>query len=126
MNAYYGSVRNEIRSGKLRAYRFRGAYCIHTDDLTAYVESCQVETTPPLYFVLIWLWAKVFGTGEVALRAISTLAGIALVPIAYMSARELVSVSELAMARRKASSTGWLSARLCRASCSVHRKRDRI
>jgi mannosyltransferase len=51
----------------------------------------HVETTPPLYFVLIWFWAKVFGTGEAALRAISTLAGIALVPIAYMSARELVS-----------------------------------
>src|SRR5204863_9610415 len=42
-----------------------------------------------------------------------------------LSARELVSVSELAMARRKASSTGWLSARLCRAWRSVHRKRDR-
>ena len=42
----YGSVRNEIRSGKLRAYRFRGAYRIHADDLAAYVESCQVETTP--------------------------------------------------------------------------------
>jgi mannosyltransferase len=51
----------------------------------------HVETTPPLYFVLIWIWAKLFGTSEVALRSISTLAGIALVPIAYLSARELVS-----------------------------------
>jgi mannosyltransferase len=51
----------------------------------------HVETTPPLYFVLIWIWAKVFGSGEVALRSISTLAGIALVPIAYLSARELVT-----------------------------------
>jgi hypothetical protein len=51
----------------------------------------HVETTPPLYFVVIWIWAKVFGTGEVALRAVSTMAGIALVPIAYLSARELVS-----------------------------------
>jgi mannosyltransferase len=50
-----------------------------------------VETSPPLYFVLIWGWAKVFGTGEVALRSLSTLAGIALVPIAYLSARELIS-----------------------------------
>jgi hypothetical protein len=24
-----------------------------------------VETTPPLYFVLIWAWAKVLGTSEV-------------------------------------------------------------
>ena len=51
----------------------------------------HIETTPPLYFVLIWLWAHVFGSGEVALRSFSTLAGIALVPIAFLSARELVS-----------------------------------
>jgi len=25
----------------------------------------HVETTPPLYFVLIWVWAHVFGSGEV-------------------------------------------------------------
>ncbi len=41
----------------------------------------HVETTPPLYFVLIWVWGHVFGTGAVALRAVSTLAGIAVVPI---------------------------------------------
>ncbi len=45
------------------------------------------ETTPPLYFVLIWGWAKLFGTGAIALRSLSTIAGIALVPIAYLSAR---------------------------------------
>ncbi|MBV9311303.1 MAG: glycosyltransferase family 39 protein [Solirubrobacterales bacterium] len=49
------------------------------------------ETTPPLYFSLIWFWAKVFGHGEVALRSFSELAGVALVPIAYVSGRELVS-----------------------------------
>jgi mannosyltransferase len=51
----------------------------------------HVETTPPLYFVLIWGWAKVFGTSEIALRSLSTLAGIALVPIAFWAGRELVS-----------------------------------
>jgi len=51
----------------------------------------HVETTPPLYFVLVWGWAKAFGTSEVALRSVSTLAGIALVPVAYLAARELVS-----------------------------------
>ena len=49
------------------------------------------ETTPPLYFVLAWVWAKVFGTGEVGLRSLSALAGIAVVPLAYLSARELIS-----------------------------------
>ena len=52
----------------------------------------HVETTPPLYFVLIWAWAHLFGTGEVALRSVSLLAGVALVPIAYLSARDLVNV----------------------------------
>ncbi len=51
----------------------------------------HVETTPPLYFVLIWAWAHLFGTGEAALRAVSMLAGVALVPIAYLSARDLIS-----------------------------------
>jgi mannosyltransferase len=51
----------------------------------------HVETTPPLYFVLIWAWAHVFGTGEAALRSVSMLAGVALVPLAYSSARELIN-----------------------------------
>jgi mannosyltransferase len=51
----------------------------------------HVETTPPLYFVLIWGWAHLFGTGEAALRSVSLLAGVALVPIAYLSARDLVN-----------------------------------
>ncbi|MFZ1996362.1 MAG: glycosyltransferase family 39 protein, partial [Solirubrobacteraceae bacterium] len=51
----------------------------------------HVETTPPLYFLLVWAWAHGFGIGEVALRIPSMLAGVALVPIAYLSARELAS-----------------------------------
>jgi mannosyltransferase len=51
----------------------------------------HVETTPPLYFVVAWIWAKLFGGGEVALRSISVIAGVGLVPIAYVSARELSS-----------------------------------
>jgi len=51
----------------------------------------HVETTPPLYFLLTWAWGHVFGTGEVALRSLSTIAGVALVPIAYLCAKELIS-----------------------------------
>jgi mannosyltransferase len=49
------------------------------------------ETTPPLYFVVAWAWAKLFGTGEVGLRSLSALAGIAVIPITYLCGRELVS-----------------------------------
>ena len=36
------------------------------------------ETTPPLYFMLAWGWAKVFGFGEEGLRSLSALAGTAI------------------------------------------------
>lgn len=51
----------------------------------------HVETTPPLYFVLVWAWAHIAGISDVALRDPSMLAGVALVPIAFLSARELAS-----------------------------------
>jgi mannosyltransferase len=50
----------------------------------------HVEGNPPLYYVLAWLWAKLFGTGEVALRTLSALAGTAMVPAAYAATRRLV------------------------------------
>jgi mannosyltransferase len=49
------------------------------------------ESTPPLYYVLAWVWARIFGTGEAALRSLSALAGIGLIPVTYLSGRELVS-----------------------------------
>jgi 4-amino-4-deoxy-L-arabinose transferase-like glycosyltransferase len=49
------------------------------------------ELTPPLYYVLAWPWAHVFGTEEGALRAFSAGIGIAVVPVAYLVGRELVS-----------------------------------
>jgi hypothetical protein len=51
----------------------------------------NTETTPPLYFIIAWAWAHVLGTGEAALRSLSALAGIAVVPIAYLCGRDLVS-----------------------------------
>ena len=49
------------------------------------------ETNPPLYFVLGWIWVRLFGAGEVGLRSLSALAGTALIPIIYLCGRELVS-----------------------------------
>lgn len=50
------------------------------------------ESTPPLYYLLAWLWAKVAGTEEYGLRALSALVGTLTIPIAYAAARVLVSV----------------------------------
>ena len=41
------------------------------------------ESTPPLYYTVAWLWAKVFGTGEVGLRSLSALCGTAFIPVVY-------------------------------------------
>jgi 4-amino-4-deoxy-L-arabinose transferase-like glycosyltransferase len=49
------------------------------------------EWNPPLYLILAWPWAQLAGTGEVALRSLSALAGVAVVPLLYLSGRELVS-----------------------------------
>ena len=35
-----------------------------------------VELTPPFYFIVTWLWAIPFGTGELALRSVSAIAGV--------------------------------------------------
>ncbi len=49
------------------------------------------EPNPPLYFVVAWPWTQVFGHGEAGLRSLSAVAGTALIPLAYLCGRELVS-----------------------------------
>src|SRR3954468_18021859 len=51
----------------------------------------RTESTPPLYYVLAWLWAQLFGTGEAGLRSLSALIGTATIPLAYSAAARLVS-----------------------------------
>jgi mannosyltransferase len=47
------------------------------------------ENTPPLWYVLEWGVSRVLGTGVVALRLLSALAGIATVPVAWAIGCEL-------------------------------------
>ena len=47
------------------------------------------ESAPPLYYLLAWLWTQVFGTAEVGLRSLSAVAGIAVVPVAFLLGAEL-------------------------------------
>jgi hypothetical protein len=49
------------------------------------------EPNPPLYFVLAWPWAQVFGSGEAGLRSLSALVGTATVPLVFLAGRELIS-----------------------------------
>jgi mannosyltransferase len=43
----------------------------------------HTENTPPLWYVVVWGTSRVLGTGEIALRLPSALAGIATVPVAW-------------------------------------------
>lgn len=49
------------------------------------------ESNPPLYYVLAWGWTKLFGSGEVGLRSLSALFGLATVPLVYCTGAELSS-----------------------------------
>jgi mannosyltransferase len=48
------------------------------------------ESTPPLYYVLAWMSAHLFGFGEFAVRAPSAIAGSAMVALAYPTAFALL------------------------------------
>jgi mannosyltransferase len=53
----------------------------------------HTENTPPLWYLLEWAVSRALGTGVVALRLLSALAGIATVPVAWLIGRELQSPS---------------------------------
>jgi len=47
------------------------------------------ESTPPLYYVLAWLWTNVCGTGEAGLRSLSALLGTATIGAGWALGRRL-------------------------------------
>jgi mannosyltransferase len=58
----------------------------------------HTENTPPLWYVLIWAWSRIFGTGALALRFPSALAGVATVAVAWGIGRELTGRRATAIA----------------------------
>lgn len=51
----------------------------------------QNQTTPPLYYLIGWVWTRVFGFSEVPLRSLSALFGVLVVPVIYVAGLKLVS-----------------------------------
>jgi len=51
----------------------------------------QNETTPPLFYCVAWVWARILGFGEFALRSLPALSGVATVPVMYLATARLVS-----------------------------------
>ena len=60
------------------------------------------EAQPPGYFVLAWLWSKPFGLGEVGLRSLSVVLGVATIPVAAAVGRCWSPRAGLAAAARVA------------------------
>ena len=57
----------------------------------------DTESTPPLYYVLGWAWAQVFGSDEASLRSLSALAGTLVVPVAFAAGR-VVATARIGLA----------------------------
>lgn len=47
------------------------------------------ESTPPLYYYLVWVWTRVFGAGTVGFRSMSALIGTLTIPVMYLAGREV-------------------------------------
>lgn len=69
---------------------FTAVRVLHPSLIATLETTAHTENTPPLWYLLVWVWTRIFGTGAVSLRLISALAGIALVAVVYEIARELV------------------------------------
>jgi len=65
------------------------ARILHPSLFTTMSEVADSERSPPLYYLLAWLWSRPFGTGEVGLRSLSALLGTLTIPLAYLAAAEL-------------------------------------
>jgi mannosyltransferase len=64
-------------------------HVLHTSLSATLRAMVHSENTPPLWYVIEWFDYRVFGSGEVALRLPSALAGVATVPVAWAIGREL-------------------------------------
>src|SRR3990167_9512842 len=72
---------------------FDEAFSVHFAEmpLKQMLHYLRFENNPPLYFVLLHFWMKLFGNTEVVVRLLSMLFGIAAIPLIYMIGRRLYS-----------------------------------
>jgi mannosyltransferase len=56
-------------------------------------EALKHDGHPPLYYLLLHYWMAVFGEGDVAVRALSGIFGVAALPLAWISGRRLAGAA---------------------------------
>jgi 4-amino-4-deoxy-L-arabinose transferase-like glycosyltransferase len=77
---------------------FSASYTFHPSISALLQDVRKNEETPPVYFVVLWLWARLVGSGEVALRALSLLWGMGAVAAFAMLARRRLEPAEALLA----------------------------
>jgi mannosyltransferase len=77
----------------LQSYRYDEAVTVgrvlHPSLFDTLAAVPRSESTPPLYYPLAWGWSRAFGSGEVAVRSLSALAGTASIAVVYLAALAL-------------------------------------
>ncbi|MDO9065847.1 MAG: glycosyltransferase family 39 protein, partial [Chloroflexota bacterium] len=58
-------------------------------DLASITQGASLDIHPPLYYYLLHYWMMVFGSGEIAVRALSALSGTAMVWVTFLVGRRL-------------------------------------
>src|SRR3990170_688581 len=53
-------------------------------DVPAIIESAGNDILPPVYYLLLHYWINFFGNGEVAVRSLSLVFGLTLIPCTYL------------------------------------------
>jgi len=56
----------------------------------AILAGARTDGTPPLHFLLVWIVTRLFGDGEHALRLVSLVAAVAMVPAGYVVGRRRI------------------------------------
>lgn len=57
--------------------------------LSGLEDALKRDGAPPLYYVLLHFWIRIFGSGDVAVRAMSGVLGVIMLPLAYLAGRRL-------------------------------------
>jgi 4-amino-4-deoxy-L-arabinose transferase-like glycosyltransferase len=74
----------------LQSYRYDEAVTVgrvlHPNLFSTLSAVPRSESTPPLYYLVAWIWSRPFGTGEVWMRSLSALAGTASIAVVYLGA----------------------------------------
>ncbi|MFZ4406607.1 MAG: hypothetical protein ACOYOH_04660 [Paracraurococcus sp.] len=80
---------HQIGAASLWSDEAFSAWWIHKPLGYLWTEGLVIETTPPLYYSLLKLWAVFAGDGDVALRLFSAVAGTATIPVVFLLGLEV-------------------------------------